>query len=123
MAPLPVREWPAGGQTMAKHWAELAARLEMEASEDDRHTLLQQVAARQVPLSTTPGPLGGAPQPSPTAYTDLLSGLLYSILTDAQAAPTVRPGTWIEQRRPVHMALTTTWPGCEGGGRAVGQVH
>jgi len=94
---------------MAKHWVELAARLEMEASEDDRHTLLQQVAARQVPLSTTAGPLGGAPQPSPTAYTDLLSGLLYSILTDAQAAATVRPDTRIVVRRHVHMVLTITW--------------
>ena len=75
---------------MARCWSELSARLDAELTEEDRHTLLQQVAARQIPLSTEPNPLGGAPPPSPTAYQDLLNGLLYSIVTVPAVAPTVR---------------------------------
>ena len=104
---------------MARCWSELATRLEAEASEDDRHTLLQQVAARQVALSTTPGPLGGAPQPSPTAYHDLLNALLYSVLTNPATAATVRTRCCHppEARMSTDPAARTRCP------RTVRQVH
>jgi hypothetical protein len=77
-------------QLLARCWAELSVRLEAEATEADRHTLVQRAAARQVALALSAGPLGGAPQPSPTAYIDVLNGLVYGILTSTALAPTVR---------------------------------